>query len=251
MTDPRRSFPMLHLRQRRRTALLTHPLARPSGRPSSAHGIAAAAATALAWLVPLGLALALAFGIGTSSARALLEREPGAATANGAWRVLPSSGGTAVDPYTRARLSRGGTVPLGSAEGVALSTARDSRGRALDARCRYLLRGPMPPARRWSLWVEPRSDDPARPGALHSQGLVRERGGGFVIEASAAVRPGNWLALAAPPPGGQLPAPFTLRLALYDTPVARTGRADALAPPTLRRIGCDNAATLADEDAAQ
>ena len=224
----------------------THARRSPSPRRAFPRVLGRRVLTALSWLIPVGLAVALAFALGTASARALLQRGPGGATADGTWRVLPSSGGAEVDPYTRARLTQTGAVPLGGAEGVVLVGARDEGGRPLDARCRYRLRGPMPPARRWSLWIEPRADSPARPGALHSGGLLRERGGGFTIEASRAVRPGNWLALPEAPSGvavgaTESPAPFTIHLALYDTPVARTGRADALAPPALRRIECGDA----------
>ena len=188
---------------------------------------------ALGWLLPIVVALLIAFGIGTASARAVLgERGEARFGRAGAWNLQPSSGGAAVDPYTRARLARTGTVPLATAEGLLLSAVVDDRGRPLDARCRYAVVGPMPPARRWSLWVEPPLGNPARPSAIHSRAVVRDREGAYRIKASRTVRPGNWLAL---PERG----PFSLQLALYDTPVARTGGAGDLRTPALRRLGCD------------
>ena len=208
----------------------------------------------LGWLVPCLVALAIAFGIGTASARAVLgERGDVGFGRAGAWRLDPSGGGAEVDPYTRARLARTGAVPLGLAEGLSLTAIEDDAGRPLDANCRYAIVGPMPPARRWSLWVEPGINDPARPFALHDGAVVRDRGGRFTIEASRGVRPGNWLALptasAVEPTSSEATlagatsteaprSPFTLRLALYDTPAARTGGAGGLAAPPIRRLAC-------------
>ena len=188
---------------------------------------------ALGWLVPVLLALAVAFGIGTASARAILgDRVEASFVRAGAWRVEPSGGGAGADPYTRARLARSGMIPLGRAEGIALTAVLDDTGRPLSASCRYEVVGPMPPARLWSLWVEPETSDPARPSAMHAGGIVRDRDGGFVVTASRDVAPGNWLALP-------LEGSFTMRLALYDTPVARTGNASSLLAPAIRRLGCD------------
>ena len=188
-----------------------------------------AALDAAGWLVPVLLAVLIAFGVGTASARAVLGEREGFAR-DGAWSVAPSSGGADVDPYSRARLARTGAVPLGLAEGLALSTRTDRAGRPLTGACRYRLDGPLPPARHWSVWVEPRSDDPARPSALGERDVVRGRDGGFAIALSRGVRPGNWLAV----PEG----PFTLRLALYDTTATRTGGASTLATSVPTRVSC-------------
>ena len=204
-------------------------------RPIRIGALARHVARAARWIVPVAVGLVIAFGGGVLSARALLERSDPETAARAGWRALASDAGASVDPYTRARLSREGGLPLARAEGVAFVSGADAQGRALDASCRYRLTGTLPPARRWSLWVEPRVGDPARPSALHSQGTMRERDGRLVIEASSTVRPGNWLAL---PTGG----PFLLRLALYDAPSARTdaGGRGLLA---IRRVSCAGEAT--------
>ena len=88
----------------------------------------------------------------------------------------------------RAINARRGEIPLAAGEGLRLVATRDSEGRALDPACTYRVGGRTPPARAWTMTVEPRpggSED--RPGlrtAFTSTEVLRETDGRFVIVGS-------------------------------------------------------------------
>ena len=214
-----------------------------TGGPSDAHGSSGTRAATLSGVLrraagAVGLAIlvasatALAFGVGIATARRATDApSPFGRIALGPWVANPTLGLADADPYTRAALARSGAVPLGQAEGIVFTAGADSAGRPLDAACRYRIAGRMPTARRWSLVPVPRLDAADRPGVLHSAALLRERGGGFEIVLGHGVEPGNWLAL---PPAG----PFSLRAALYDTPVTREADLGSVSMPDIERLDC-------------
>lgn len=193
------------------------------------------ARTVLWPLACTALALLIAFGGGVASARRSIESTSplGSATA-GPWRSIPFAGLAEADPYTRARLSLTGALPLGIAEGLSFTARTDDEGRALDGTCRYRLDGPFPPARWWTLYANPRPDAANLPTALHSRAILREREGGFAITVASDLASGNWLAIEGS-------GPFTLTATLYDTSVTREGGLAASAMPSIVRLGCANA----------
>ncbi len=69
-----------------------------------------------------------------------------------------------------------------------------------------------------------------RPG-FHSQEIVRESDGGFVIAVSPTVKPGNWLPIAAVDH-------FQLVLRLYDTPLTTGSQIASLVMPAIRKASC-------------
>ena len=184
-------------------------------------------------------AAALAFGVGIATARRATDGpSPFGRIALGPWEANPTLGLADADPYTRAALARSGTIPLGQAEGIVFTADTDSAGEPLDAGCRYAIRGRMPTARRWSLMSVPRLDAADRPITLHSGALVLKRDGTFEIVLGSNVEPRNWLAL---PPAGA----FSLRAALYDTPVTREPDLGSVTMPAIERLDCPDRPTLA------
>ena len=128
-------------------------------------------------------------------------------------------------------------LPLGSAEGLSFTAASDDGGRTLDPGCDYLVKGPMPPARYWTLSLLDRAGfplaNPANRYGFTSAEMLRlgEDAAGRIIVSSQA-RSGNWL----PADDGR---PFQLMLRLYDTSLS-TGRGtlDSVRMPTITRVGC-------------
>lgn len=185
------------------------------------------------------LAVSLAFGIGIASARWTVGADnPVGDVAVGPWQTSPLAGLPEADPYTKARFARSGAMPLGPAEGLAFAAREDSAGRPLSATCLYRLVGPMPAARWWTLHVSPAPEGDGRPAALHSRGVLRDTSGGFVVNLSRGVAPGNWLALPARAPGG-----VSLNVTLYDTVVTRRTAMGSAEMPSIERVSCEDAAS--------
>lgn len=187
---------------------------------------------ALRFLLPvtvLGLALGLA-----SAYYAANATSPFGSVAYGPWTAWPRAGTTADDPYSRAALSISGRLPLGSGEGLAMVSTRDSTGQPFRAGCTYAIEGQTPPARLWTLTLEAADGDVLRatrtPQAMASTGVLRQQDGSFRVTLSPRPRPGNWLAT----PG----EPFRVVIRLYDT-TARTATAiSSFSMPAIRPSGC-------------
>lgn len=165
----------------------------------------------------------------------------------GQWRAWPGVGNPSIDPYARAIVQRSGALPLGTGEGIELVADADSDGRPLSGNCVYVITGPTPEARIWTLTATPLAPhvDSKLPLAapepstshgtatLTSEGLLRGAGGALNIAVAATPEPGAWLAA---PPG----APFRLMLRLYDSPTGFTMRANVTdqVTPAIRRRSC-------------
>ncbi|MCV0396163.1 MAG: DUF1214 domain-containing protein [Rhizobiaceae bacterium] len=190
--------------------------------------------------------LLVAVGGGAASVWYALDHVGGlGALEIGAWTAYPATGTAGVDPYSRARASRGAELPLGPSEGLEFTAGRDDGGEPLRRECDYVVEGPSPAARFFTLHAEdaagrpirraawrPRSGEARpRPPALHSHEVLREADGRVVVAVSGMPRPGNWLYA-----GGS--GPMTLVLALYDTPVASSARVGEVGLPAIRRVGC-------------
>ena len=182
-----------------------------------------------------GLILAVALGL-WSAWLAVRSPAPVDTIRLGAWQAWPNAGTPTADPYSKARLARTGELPLGSGEGLALLAQTDSRGRQLRGGCRYLVTGQTPPARLWTMAIEPvrRADIDSRPGrasAVGSDALLRAPDGSFEIAMSAVAQPGNWLST----PAG---AAFQVVVRLYDTTARTTTALTSLSMPAIRMEGC-------------
>lgn len=106
---------------------------------------------------------------------------------NGPWRIWPARVIPAASPYTLAHHLRHGRLPADASQSVIFTAANDSDGDALRASCDYLISGPMPPVRWWSLGVESGS------APLTSGRVVLGPDGTFQARMSRFAMPGNWL----------------------------------------------------------
>ncbi len=149
----------------------------------------------------------------------------------GPWTRWPQSGSMDIDPYAHAMLARSAEMPLGTAEGLSFFAWTDSTGAALRGRCDYVVSGPVPPTRYWTLSLYSPTgaivDNLDKRFGFTSAEILRAADGGFQITIARDARPGNWL------PVGKV-ARFALVLRLYDT-LADFGLSNA-APTALPQI---------------
>ncbi len=152
----------------------------------------------------------------------------------GPWTAWPFAGGAAADPYTMAKVSRDGIIPLGATEGLAFEATSDDQERPLTLSCDYNISGITPPSKLWTLAVYDQngnSINPAQGGnsALHSGKLLRFPDGSFRISVSKNPQPGNWLSITGD-------GDFYFVLRVYDTPVTSTsGQVKPQMPNIIRR----------------
>lgn len=154
----------------------------------------------------------------------------------GPWSAWPFVGGAEVDPYTSARATADGTLPLGAAEGLAFEANSDNGDNPLLRECTYKIAGNTPPSRFWTLAAYTPSGErivvnDTETAATHSGRVLRFPDGSFLISASPQPKAGNWLRL-------DNTGPFKLILRLYDTPItSNSGVIDPIMP-TITRESC-------------
>ncbi len=194
-------------------------------------------------LAPRGLfakaAVAALMGAGIGVASAYLAVRDGfafGAARSGPWSAWPKIGAPDIDPYARARLARSGAVALGAGEGLTFRAHTDSEGQALDGGCDYIVSGPIPAARFWTLSAATREGAPisnaAQRHAFVSSDVLRAGDGSVQFVVAPSARAGNWL----PAPRGQA---FMLSLALYDTTFAASAAAvEGVELPDIRKGAC-------------
>jgi hypothetical protein len=154
----------------------------------------------------------------------------------GPWIGSPRAGSLNIDPYARALVARTGRIPLGAGEGVSFSARTDSDDKPLDPRCDYSLRGPMPPARAWTVAVFSPSGaliaNPDKRYGFTSGEVLRAADAPLEITLASTARPGNWLPISAT-------SPFIVSLWLYDSVLSATAVSlDATVMPKLVRGTC-------------
>lgn len=183
-------------------------------------------------------AAALAVALGVLATFLTLANGPGfGAVTIGPWTAWPRVGGPEIDPYARASLAVDGALPLGANEGVAFLARTDDGGAPLDARCDYVLSGPAPPARFWTLTAYD-AQGRLRPNAagrygLSSASLLRDDAGDFTIALAREARPGNWLPLGDK-------SRFILALRAYQPATGGAGDFfDQLKLPNISRGHCE------------
>ncbi|HMK91241.1 MAG TPA: DUF1214 domain-containing protein [Methylocystis sp.] len=153
----------------------------------------------------------------------------------GPWSAWPQLGDADTDPYARAALAQRGVAPLARSEGLAFVAQTDSSGAALDGGCEYLLSGPVPPTRFWSLALSDAAGAPLANAtqryAFTSSEILRREGGAFEIAISREARAGNWLS-----PGEA--RGFVIVLRLYDVGFDAAERIGAERFPRIVKLGC-------------
>lgn len=96
------------------------------------------------------LVLGVALGIG-SLWYAVFHMNPAAPIAVGIWRMNPLAGSAANDAYSRLYLAITSILALNRTETLYFEARTDDEGGPLTAACDYVLRGPPPAARWWSV----------------------------------------------------------------------------------------------------
>lgn len=183
------------------------------------------------------LAILVGLVIGGLWAQNSLQRAQAVGGINvGIWSAWPFISGRQVNPYTDARATIEGTIPLGAGEGLAFETSRDGSGQNLTRNCQYVLSGTTPISRFWTLIAYDLTgnvleDENKRPIALISTDLIRGENNAVLVTLGQNPVSGNWLRLSG---SGN----FKLVLRLYDTTI--TSSTGLLAPelPTLQRKDC-------------
>lgn len=183
------------------------------------------------FVVVLGTLLGLALTFFT------LERGFGfGAVRAGPWTGWPKTGSADIDPYARALLSRTGAIPLGTGEGISFLAKTDSDGAPLNPRCEYTLRGPMPPARFWTVSVfTPNGaliDNAAKRYGFTSAEILRASDTPAEITLASTAHPGNWLPTSPT-------SPYVVVLRLYDSVLSATAASlDSSVMPKLVKGFC-------------
>ncbi len=183
--------------------------------------------------------LVLGLAGGGFTAKWALEAEDGFGSVKyNRWTSWPLAGSVDADPYTKARVARDGSVPLGAAEGLTFFLLDDEKDQLLRRECQYSLMGTTPPARLWTLSVQDQDKQPIAAyeggeNAIFSESVLRAQDGTFVINIGSQPAPMNWLTVAGT-------GPMRLVLRLYDTPVTSSSGLDRPAMPKLTVRDCKN-----------
>jgi hypothetical protein len=183
------------------------------------------------------LVLAIAVGGGTLSVVYALQPQSGVGAERSAgWLTYPSAGTGDADPYSRARTARSGALLLGPAEGIVFLAESDSTGEPLRLDCDYVVEGPIPAARLWTLHLtdadgRPTGGTGATPARFNSHQALFLPDGTVHVAVGAHAAPGNWMRAAGA-------GPATLVLTLYDTPTATRTRLGEVDLPQVIRTGC-------------
>ncbi len=154
----------------------------------------------------------------------------------GPWMAWPKAGSPDIDPYARALVARSGSIPLGSGEGITFTARDDSDGAPLTPHCDYTLKGPMPPARYWTVSVfSPNGaliDNQANRYGFTSAEILRSTDSPPEIVLSSTAHAGNWLPTFAN-------ASYVVVLRLYDSGLSATAASlDGAVMPRLVKGVC-------------
>lgn len=179
----------------------------------------------------------IAAGVGLGLTAYAIEHPPELdVLRSGSWLAFPSSGTAGIDAYRLAALAHNGEVPLAIGDGIAFTAGRDDAGAKLRANCSYLVAGPMPNLRAWTVSVETLRgqliDNPAGRHAFTSAEVLRTADRAVAIAVSPEPQPGNWL-----PTSGDEATQIVLRF--YDTTVGALSGGRAVPQlPSVTRTGC-------------
>ena len=188
-------------------------------------------------LINISVVLFIGLILGGLSASFALQRSHGIGAVNtGPWSAWPFVGGAEVDPYTSAKATTDGTLPLGAAEGLTFEAVNDQSGETLRRECRYEISGETSSTRLWTLSAydgkgELTLKDNVLVSAIYSGNILRYPDSSFSILTGYKPQSGNWLPI-------QGKGAFKLILRLYDTPItSNSGVIDPLMP-RIKLIGC-------------
>lgn len=149
----------------------------------------------------------------------------------GSWTHWTEAGRPGADPYTRARFTRQGSLPLNAAAFSRFEAITDGEGRRLHSSCDYLLEGRITDTRWWAIAAFTESGrliaNPADRYGFDTSTLARAPDGRYAITLSRDVRPGNWLPTAT---AGRM-------MLVVEVQESGSGAA-AIELPVVRRVAC-------------
>jgi hypothetical protein len=180
-------------------------------------------------------ALAVLLGLATGVTFAVVQIRAGLGAgqiANGPWSTAKTFGTKDASALVRAQVALSGLLALPAKEAMYFTARIDSRGRPLEGRCSYMVRGNALDARWWSLtlyrgkgWLVPNAQNR---WSFGSAALPRD---GWAVVVSPDPVGGNWL-----PTGGA--ERFDLTLRAYHPGDALLGAPESAALPTIERWKC-------------
>jgi hypothetical protein len=143
--------------------------------------------------------IAVAIGLTTAwymvdyGSRLTVERD-------GPWQRWTIAGAPGADPYTKAHFSRAGWLPMSTVAAHYHIASKDSAGEALYTDCDYLVSGPVPVGRRWTLAAFDLAGHVIAAGAgqsvIASTYALPGQDGLVAVRLSQSTSPGNWLGLS-------------------------------------------------------
>jgi hypothetical protein len=152
---------------------------------------------------------------------------------NGPWVMWSRAGQRDLDPYTRARYAKLGSLPLSTQIAATWEARYDLDGRRLHSSCEYLLEAEPIDATWFNLAVYDDNGllipNSAERHSFTSQTIAANPDGSFFIVLAREARPGNWL-----PVGGA--GRITLLITMIEPKPSVVESAQQL--PSIRRIGC-------------
>ncbi len=129
----------------------------------------------------------------------------------GSWIEWPHAARASADPYTRARITRYGILPLSGRIASTFEARFDSSGRRLHSSCEYRIQSRKLNATWWSIAVYDSSGllipNAANRYAFDSSTVITRPDNSFVVTLAREARPGNWLPIAG---AGRLTLVLTL-----------------------------------------
>ncbi len=156
----------------------------------------------------------------------------------GPWMIWDYAGQAASEPYTRARFSMSGGLPISGDRITRLEARFDDDGRRLHSSCVYEITGRGIDARWWSLAVFNASGrlipNAAQRHGLNSATTAISPDGLFRITLARDARPGNWL-----PTGAAGRMVVILEVQEPDSIDADGERSlEDIEPPSIKRVAC-------------
>ena len=151
----------------------------------------------------------------------------------GPWVMWTQAAQRDVDPYTRARYAKSGSLPISTSIAATWEARLDADGRRLHSSCEYLIEAEPVDATWFNIAVY---DDKgllipnsAERYSFTSHSIAYNPDGSFFIVLARDARPGNWL-----PVGGA--GRLILLLTIIEPKVSVADTVRQL--PSIRRIGC-------------
>lgn len=183
----------------------------------------------------LAIALGLVLGVGSAIGCSYAAFRSGGVHV-GPWTTNVDIGSSAANPWLRSAVALGGLLALDRRETLYFTAFTDDSGEPLSRRCEYLLEGPPPRARWWSITAYG-ADSYLLPNLARRYSM----GGGGDPEApaiAAKVAPGSTPDVAIPLGDAPTSGGFSLTLRLYQPDETWVRAPETARLPALRRLRC-------------